>query len=217
MHTICFKEHEGIVQNPIGPLSSVPWWSGLDSQSAYGESFGQLKSSSMERPTSGDQLTATKQAERGTEQGLVKGNTTQFTIFPVAHSSDCKSSEKGQKPPQLQTAISLQSAPPAYRGRFELGFDQPMICAKYPCGDQFYGVFSTYGPQITGRIMLPLNSHDGPIYVNAKQYHGIIRRRRSRAKAEMENKVLRVRKIWKLFLWGSLHYVYIKCSLKLGI
>ncbi|KAA8518446.1 hypothetical protein F0562_015920 [Nyssa sinensis] len=202
MPTIYFKEHEGIVQSPTGPLSSVPWWSGLGSQSAYGESIGQLKSSSMEHPASGDQLTATKQAERGTAQGLDKGNTTQFTIF----SGDCKSSTNGQKPPELHSAISLQSPPPEYRGHFELGFSQPVICAKYPYGDQCYGVFSAYGPQITGRIMLPLNltADDGPIYVNAKQYHGIIRRRQSRAKAEMENKALKARKPY-LHLSRHLH------------
>lgn len=71
-----------------------------------------------------------------------------------------------------------------------------MICAKYPYMDQFYGLFSAYGPQISGRIMLPINmtSDDGPTYVNAKQYHGIIRRRQSRAKAVLENKLIKRRK-----------------------
>lgn len=46
-------------------------------------------------------------------------------------------------------------------------------------------------------MMLPLNvaSDDGPIYVNAKQYHGIIRRRKSRAKAVLENKLTKKRKV----------------------
>lgn len=49
-----------------------------------------------------------------------------------------------------------------------------------------------------GRIMLPLNltADEGPIYVNAKQYRGIIRRRQSRAKAAvLLNKIQRPRKV----------------------
>ncbi|KAF3442759.1 hypothetical protein FNV43_RR16676 [Rhamnella rubrinervis] len=188
MQTIYFKEHEGIVPNTIGQLSSIPsapWWAAFGSQSIFGESCGQLKPLSMEHPGSGDQLSATKQAGRVTELGQDKGNTTQFTIFP----GDFKFSGDGQKP---QAAISL----PDYHTRFELGVGQPMICTKYPYVDQRYGVFS-YGPQISGRIMLPLNltTDDGPIYVNAKQYHGIIRRRQSRAKAAvLENRLPKARK-----------------------
>ncbi|BFG38447.1 hypothetical protein CerSpe_247210 [Prunus speciosa] len=185
MQTVYFKEHEGI-SNPMGQLSSAlsgPWWSAFGSQPSYGESCGQSKPFTMEHPSSGDQLTATKLTGRGTEQGLNKGNTNQFTIFPG----------DGQK---SQAAISLQSSPQKYRAHFELGFSQPMICAKYPYMDQCYGLFSTYGPQISGRIMLPLNltADEGPIYVNAKQYHGIIRRRQSRAKAVMENRAATLRK-----------------------
>ncbi|XP_054777084.1 nuclear transcription factor Y subunit A-10-like [Prosopis cineraria] len=191
MQTVYFKEAQGATHNSAGHMSSVtsaPWWSTLGSQTIFGESCGQMKAFSLEIPSHVDQLVATKQAGRGAEQVFDKGNTTELAIF----SDDCKMSGDQKS----QTGISLQSSIPDPRAHVELGINQPVICAKYPYMDHFYGIVSTYGPQIPGRMMLPLNmaSDDGPIYVNAKQYHGIIRRRQSRAKAVLENKMTKRRK-----------------------
>ncbi|KAI3791600.1 hypothetical protein L2E82_05455 [Cichorium intybus] len=153
----------------------------------------------------GEQLIpiAPKPSPHSSDHVVSKGNPTHFNIFP----GDCKNSSNGQKPVQFEAAFSMQSSPQEYGGQLELGFgQQAVICGKYPYGDQYYGMLSTYGPQITGRIMLPLNlsTDDGPIFVNAKQYNGIIRRRRSRAKVEMAKKAPKGRKPY-LHLSRHLH------------
>ncbi|KAL2503082.1 Nuclear transcription factor Y subunit A-10 [Forsythia ovata] len=193
MRTVFSNEHEGIVQNSVG--AAVPWWCGLGSQpattAAHGEAFSHLKSVSVNQSETGNKLAA-KQGED--QQGLGKGNAAHFTFL----SDDLVSAANGAK-------SQLQGARMEYQGHFELGFGQPLICGKYPLAEQCYGVYSTYGPQAEGRVMLlPLNmtTDEGPIFVNAKQYRGIIRRRKSRAKAEMENKVFKPR---KQFLHMSRH------------
>lgn len=177
MHTVFFKEHQENVGR--GFMRSPP--------PAPAMIFGQsrMATTALELSDCG------KQSEE--HQLGLSGKATSFTLF----SGDCKTAdEKGQ----------IQSITMDYTSPFELGFGHPLICGKHPYTDPPYGVNTLYATQIAGRIMLPLsmNADGNPIYVNAKQYNGIMRRRKKRAEAELENKVLRLRKPY-LHLSRHLH------------
>ncbi|XWS45727.1 hypothetical protein CRYUN_Cryun14cG0004300 [Craigia yunnanensis] len=80
-----------------------------------------------------------------------------------------------------------------------------IVLMSYPYSDpQYGGLLTSYGPQTmvsahlygmhNSRMPLPLQMEEEPVYVNAKQYRGILRRRQTRAKAENEKKVIKDKK-----------------------
>ncbi|KAK1310339.1 Nuclear transcription factor Y subunit A-10 [Acorus calamus] len=185
-----FKDHGGVAPSSIaqtthGPF--VPRWGMIGPQSLHDGAPGHHKSFSLDNSGGANTLLAAPlQIPQKEGQEIAK-----FSLFP-----DHMDSGKGQKALQHSKNIVMLSSVNEFQGHSDPGLGQSMVCANYPYGDQCYNLFGTYGPQMMhGRMLLPLNmTEDGPIYVNAKQYHGIIRRRQSRAKAEMANKLIKVRK-----------------------
>ncbi|CDP17312.1 unnamed protein product [Coffea canephora] len=99
-------------------------------------------------------------------------------------------------PPQLGAGITMAQAgypypDPYYRSIFAPYDNKPYPAQPYPTQPMVH--LQLMGIQQAG-VPLPSDAVEEPVFVNAKQYHGILRRRQSRAKAESENKALKSRK-----------------------
>ncbi|CAN8269914.1 unnamed protein product [Cochlearia groenlandica] len=145
----------------------VSWWNAFGSQPLDHER-------SLSREGS-DSFAGVKVVAAGETEQVVDKQSNSTTHFAFSL-GDVKSSRIQPKP----HGVALSMNAPC----LELGFTQSPIYTKYPCVEQeYYGVVSAYGSQ--SKLMVPLNmeTEGSTIYVNSKQYHGIIRRRKSRAKA----------------------------------
>ncbi|OEL27513.1 Nuclear transcription factor Y subunit A-7, partial [Dichanthelium oligosanthes] len=115
----------------------------------------------------------------------------------VVHSvSDHRAEDQQQKQPEPE---DQQEAPVTSSD------SQPTAQYAYPNIDPYYGsLYAAYGgqpmmhPPLVGMhptgLLLPTDAIEEPVYVNAKQYNAILRRRQSRAKAESERKLVKGRK-----------------------
>ncbi|KAJ4796657.1 hypothetical protein LUZ62_047903 [Rhynchospora pubera] len=104
---------------------------------------------------------------------------------------------------QIKSVLSLNNDDSSFIAP-KLDYSQSFACVPYPYPDPSYGasMLAYASPPMVNtpmmgnsRVPLPLEpASEEPIYVNAKQYHAILRRRQLRAKLEAENKLVKVRK-----------------------
>ncbi|XP_061948971.1 nuclear transcription factor Y subunit A-7-like isoform X4 [Populus nigra] len=126
--------------------------------------------------------------------------------------------QQNESEPQIQSSSPAMaqahpgfSTPSVQYATPQLGAGHAMAPATYPYPDPYYrSIFAPYDPQpyppqpygaqpmLMGiqqaGVPLPSDAVEEPVFVNAKQYHGILRRRQSRAKAESESKAIKSRK-----------------------
>ncbi|RDX88081.1 Nuclear transcription factor Y subunit A-1 [Mucuna pruriens] len=176
-----------------------PWWRGMGENDFKSSSVDQLNGSIVNVMQS--------ETREGLADGVDFSKLRQPLVSPSLPRTD-KSGEGVAK--EYQSAKHAVSSIPftvdkhlAPNPQMELVGHSVVLTSPY--SDAQYGqILATYGqqvminPQLYGmhhaRMPLPLEMEEEPVYVNAKQYHGILRRRQSRAKAELEKKVIKSRK-----------------------
>ncbi|CDY31636.1 hypothetical protein BRARA_E00954 [Brassica rapa] len=123
--------------------------------------------------------------------------------------SDNNESHKKQERPDSQTPPPVPSGPCSESIDTSSVYSEPMAHGLYPYPDPYYrSVFAhqAYLPhpfpgvqmQLMGMhqqvVPLQCDAVEEPVFVNAKQYHGILRRRQSRAKLEARNRAIKSKK-----------------------
>ncbi|XP_039065747.1 nuclear transcription factor Y subunit A-1-like isoform X2 [Hibiscus syriacus] len=179
---------------PPTTFYSEPWWrsNGYGAISPRVGGGNASNSSSRECPNGSESNDSQMLSNGGVnkEDDVNKGTQTTISSRSVRNG--------GQDHHNLQHVASTM--PP----QLEL-VSHSIACAPNPYQDPFYGgMMAAYGhyplgyPPFVGmphaRMALPIEKAQEPVYVNAKQYQGILRRRQARAKAELEKKDIKVRK-----------------------
>ncbi|KAI5681110.1 hypothetical protein M9H77_02337 [Catharanthus roseus] len=177
----------GVRNISTSSVYAQPWWRGFESNCV---------------PSPGEALNGSVTPGDAPSQGNSEGGTKDGEISADPHSE--ANGIGAQEDPHLKH-LAASTAPMTghlnTNSQMEL-VGHSIMLTTYPYADPQYGALMTYGapvhPQLFGmpqtRVPLPIPMEEEPVYVNAKQYHGILRRRQSRAKAEMEKKVIKVRK-----------------------
>ncbi|KAM4112397.1 hypothetical protein ACJW30_05G137400 [Castanea mollissima] len=117
-------------------------------------------------------------------------------ITGMSHPGVTTSNVQHPTPPQLGAGPAMAPAAYPYPDPYYRSIFAPYDAQPYP--PQPYGGQPMVHLQLMGiqqaGVPLPSDAVEEPVFVNAKQYHGILRRRQSRAKAESEHKAIKSRK-----------------------
>ncbi|XP_012463850.1 nuclear transcription factor Y subunit A-1 isoform X1 [Gossypium raimondii] len=189
--------------HPTAVYSEPKWCNtGYGAISSGARGVNSLNSSSME---------CTNASESNDGQSLSNGALNEEDDVNKETQTTASSRAVGTGGQEHHNLQHVGSSMPAVRDE---GLTQPPLlelvghsiaCASNPYIDPLYGgMMAAYGHQPMGyppfvgmphaRMTLPIEMAQEPVYVNAKQYQGILRRRQARAKAELEKKVVKSRK-----------------------
>lgn len=185
---------------PQNMLFGQPWWRGLSNS---GVSPTSASNESSGRSSGGEAVNVSSLAGtfslhiNGMQDTGASGREIQTALAPHL---DTDNVQEQQSLKQVPSSMPLGDSS---NSQMEL-VGHSIALTSYPFQDPTYGGVMSYAqvqqviPQLYGlhqsRMPLQLAMEEEPVYVNAKQYHGILRRRQSRAKAELEKKVIKARK-----------------------
>lgn len=215
------KEHRESDGQPnlSSAVPGMPWWNGFGTQFPQSAWCAPVKSLFMDHPSRvpgaiKQVASQSQQLEQPSTQVAVQSQSEGEAVLAGTTRMQSMSNQSGysgangEKQHQHQSTKSIiASAPTEYLvPHAQLEFNHSIACAAYPYAEPYFGgILAAYPaqamihPNMLGvqqaRMPLPLDmTEEEPVYVNAKQYHGILRRRQLRAKAESENKLIKTRK-----------------------
>ncbi|CAN6289154.1 unnamed protein product [Urochloa humidicola] len=186
----------GMDGDPFGTLPNYDFLSG------NGYSLKQLIRSNSDRDSSSTKSEQSRQDLYAVSDSSLNGQhtPTQSGLLSLSDNNDsCGKRDQG-----IVKSVLSFGDPEAVVPTPKFDYSQPFAYAY--TGDPYYGgVLTGYTsnaivhPQINGaansRVPLPVEpAAEEPIFVNAKQYHAILRRRQMRAKLEAQNKLVKGRK-----------------------